>query len=413
MAEANATARNREQSGIMKTKIKLQLFGKFTLTNGEKILTEETLHSKKLTRMLAYILVNRDTILSHQRLIEVFWEDESKSPEGALKNLMYRLRMVMKELGKEQFICTLPGAYQWNPEIEVESDYEWFEVLAAKVRENQADDKAVEQLCEEAIECYQGNVSARIAEEPWILSKTIWYQSLFMDIVKTLCEIYKSKRKWDRLEQICNQALAVDAYDEDVHCWMLESLKGQKKYKLAVTHYERTRKLFYENMGIRVSGRMQEIYQNLMRESGGSISNIAGLIEETKEHGQPSGAYLCEYGVFRQIYRIEARRVTRLGIAEYLMLMTIQTKGFSFAEDKTGSAIGKAMDILERMICESLRAGDVVARYSPTQYIVLLPACSFESGEAVANRICRNFRKHAGRYQCNVAYELAEISAMA
>ena len=135
----------------MKTKIKLQLFGKFTLTNGQKTLNEETLHSKKLTRMLAYIIVNRDAILSHQRLIEVFWEDESRSPEGALKNLMYRLRTAMKELGDEQFICTLPGAYQWNPEIEVEADYERFEALAAKVRGSLAEGEDIEKTCEEAI----------------------------------------------------------------------------------------------------------------------------------------------------------------------------------------------------------------------------------------------------------------------
>ncbi len=397
----------------MKTKIKLQLFGKFTLTNGQKTLNEETLHSKKLTRMLAYIIVNRDAILSHQRLIEVFWEDESRSPEGALKNLMYRLRTAMKELGDEQFICTLPGAYQWNPEIEVEADYERFEALAAKVRGSLAEGEDIEKTCEEAIACYQGNVSARIAEEPWILSKTIWYQSLFMDIVKTLCVIYKNARKWELLEQVCNQALAVDAYDEDIHCWMLESLKGQKKYKLAVTHYERAGKLFYENMGIRLSSRMQEIYQNLMRESGGSISDITGMIDETREHERPSGAYLCEYGVFRQLYHIEARRVTRLGIAEYIMLMTIQTRGFNFTGDRIGSELGKAMDLLERMICESLRVGDVVARYSPTQYIILLPACAFESGTAIADRIRRNFKKHAGRFHCDVTYELAEISAMA
>ncbi len=397
----------------MKKKIKLQLFGKFTLINGQKILDEETLHSKKLIRLLAYIIVNRDSILSHQRLIEVFWEDESRSPEGALKNLMYRLRMAMKDFGEEQFICTLPGAYQWNPQIEVESDYERFEALATTARGLKITDADAERVCEEAIACFQGNISARIAEEPWLLSRTIWYQSLFMDLAKMLCEIYKNARKWDLLEKVCNQALAVDAYDEDIHCWMLESLKGQKKYKLAVSHYERAGKLFYENMGIRVSDRMQEIYQNLMHESGGSISDITGMIDETREHERPSGAYLCEYGVFRQIYRIEARRVTRLGIAEYIMMMTMQTKGFCLADDTAGSEIGKAMDILEKMICESLRAGDVVARYSPTQYIILLPACSFESGTTIADRIRRNFRKHAGRYHCDVAYELAEISAMA
>ena len=71
------------------------------------------------------------------------------------------------------------------------------------------------------------------------------------------------------------------------------------------------------------------------------------------------------------------------------------------------------MELLGRMIRGSLRAGDVVARYSLTQYIVLLPACSYESGAAVANRIRRNFKKYGAKFQCDILYELAEISAMA
>ncbi len=391
--------------------VKVQLFGRFTITNGAKTLNEETLHSKKLTRMLAYILVNRDAILSHQRLIEVFWEDDTRRPEGALKNLMYRLRTIMKELGDEQYICTLPGAYQWNPDIAVETDYERFEALAARVHGAKERDRETGRLCEEAIACYQGNISARIAEEPWILSKTIWYQSLYMDIVKILCAVYKEEKKWNLLEQLCNQALAVDAYDEEIHCWMLESLRGQKKYKLAAAHYERAAKLFYNNMGIRLSGRILELYQSLMRESGGSTSSIASLIEETRGHERPKGAYLCEYSVFRQIYRVEARRVTRLGIAVYVLMLTVQPRGAAFVDEDADAVLGKAADSLEKVVCGSLRAGDVIARYSPTQFIVILPTCSYESGTGVAERIRRNFRKYAERYRCEISYELAEISA--
>ncbi len=391
--------------------VKVQLFGKFTITDGRKSINEETLHSKKLTRMLAYIIVNRDSVLSHQRLIEVFWEDDTRRPEGALKNLMYRLRTIMKELGDEQYICTFQGAYQWNPEIPVETDYERFEALAEKVHGSRRDGET-KRLCEEAIACYQGNISVRIAEEPWILSKTIWYQSLYMDIVKTLCAIYKEEEKWNLLEQLCNQALAVEAYDEEIHCRMLESLRGQKKYKLAAAHYERAAKLFYNNMGIRLSGRIREIYQSLLRESGGSTSSIAALVEETREHEDPKGAYLCEYSVFRQIYRVEARRVTRLGIAVYLLMLTVQPKSGGFAEESGETMLGKAVDALEKVICASLRAGDVISRYSPTQFIIILPTCSYESGTGVAERIRKNFRKSAEKYRCDIAYELAELSAV-
>lgn len=392
--------------------IKVQLFGKFTLTDGEKVLNEETLHSKKLIRMLAYIVVNRDSILSHQKLIEVFWEDDTRHPEGALKNLMYRLRTVMKEFGGEQYICTLPGAYRWNPEIPVETDYEHFEELAEKLRATQARDEEAGRICEEAIACYKGNVSARIADEPWIVSRVIWYQSLYMDIVKTLCVVYRKEKKWDLLERTCSQALAVDAYDEDVHCWMLESLRGQKKYKLAATHYERTAKLYYSNMGIRLSGRLLELYQSLMRESGGTTSSIAGLIRETRENSHPEGAYLCEYSVFRQIYRVEARRITRLGIAEYILMLTVQARDERFPSGDEDILTGRAMDALERVICRYLRAGDVVSRYGPTQFIVMLPTCSYESGTGVAERICRNFKKYAEKFRCEIVYELAELSAV-
>ncbi len=393
-------------------KIKVQLFGEFTLTSGGRILNEETLHSKKLMRMLAYIIVNRDMILSHQKLIEVFWEDDTRHPEGALKNLMYRLRAVMRELGDETYICTLPGAYRWNPEISVETDYERFEELAAKVRAMQTSDEETGRTCEDAIACYQGNFSARIAEEPWIISRTIWYQSLYMDIVKTLCAVYRRGKKWDLLERVCSQALAVDAYDEDVHCWMLESLRGQKKYELALKHYERTAKLFYSNMGIRLSGRILEIYQSLMRESGDVTSSIAGLIRESREDGRPQGAYLCEYSVFRQIYRVEARRITRLGIAEYILMLTVQTKTPVFADGDSEQGSGKAMDALERVICRYLRAGDVVSRYGPTQFVAMLPTCSYESGIGVAERIRRNFKKYEEKYHCQIVYELAELSAV-
>ena len=90
----------------------MQLFGSFCLRYGEAIMGEEQLRSNKLTRILVYILMNRYSILTHQKLIEVFWEDDSRNPEGALKNAMYRLRNELKVLGTENFICTLPEAYR-------------------------------------------------------------------------------------------------------------------------------------------------------------------------------------------------------------------------------------------------------------------------------------------------------------
>jgi len=125
----------------MEKKMKMKLFGTFSLENDRAKLDEESLRSDKLTRMLAYIIMKRDRIISNQELIEVFWEDSSKNPLGALKNLMYRLRIVMKVFGEDEYICTLSGAYRWNPQIEVETDYEYFGKLVFEIRDQKNDEK--------------------------------------------------------------------------------------------------------------------------------------------------------------------------------------------------------------------------------------------------------------------------------
>jgi len=50
------------------------------------------------------------------------------------------------------------------------------------------------------------------------------------------------------------------------------------------------------------------------------------------------------------------------------------------------------MDKLEKIIVSSLRKGDVVSRFSPTQFVLLLPL-SYENGEKVVARLLDRFRQ--------------------
>ena len=155
-------------------KIKLQLFGRFCVQSDKGILTEEMISSNQMIKLLVYILIYRERILSHQNLIEVFWDNDSKNPKGALKNLVYRLRNTLRLLGEEEFISTLPEAYQWNPEITVETDYEQWEELLAELKTT-VDATRKEEICVRIIEGYHGNITSRVANESWILARVMGY----------------------------------------------------------------------------------------------------------------------------------------------------------------------------------------------------------------------------------------------
>ena len=110
-----------------KETVKATLFGNFSLANGQVVLREGDISANKMLQILAYIIVNRDVPVMARRLNEEFWSENSRNPESALRTLMCRLRNRLKVLGPEDYICTLPGGYQWNPEIPIETDYEQFE----------------------------------------------------------------------------------------------------------------------------------------------------------------------------------------------------------------------------------------------------------------------------------------------
>ena len=66
--------------------------------------------------------------LSSEELIRQFWGEESSDPANALKNMIYKVRGLLKGMlpDKENLLVTLPGCYAWNPACRLELDSEAF-----------------------------------------------------------------------------------------------------------------------------------------------------------------------------------------------------------------------------------------------------------------------------------------------
>lgn len=389
-------------------KVRMQLFGNFALSYKGKVLEEEEIRSNKITRMLVYLLMNRENPLPRQRLIEAMWDDDTKNPEGALKNLMYRIRNVLKQLGDEEFICTAQSGYRWNPEIEVETDYEELERLGAHLEtaRNLSTEEKYD-VYTKIMNCYKNNVTATLTTESWMLSRIAWYQSVYINAGKHLCQLLEDEEDWGRLELVTNDILEIEPFDEDFHGWLLLSLYGQNKYDQALVQYEKSKKILYENMGISTPEKLCQIFDEKMAEISGKTTDIVKLLEETKEQEKPDGVFFCDYQIFRQIYRMEIRRMDRIGLAEHVMLLTLRKKDIDPASGMVDAILKEGMEVLEQSIRTSLRAGDMASRYSQTQFIVLLPMCTYESGLKVAKRIQKNFRENCSRRGLELVFELA------
>ena len=305
---------------MKKEAVKVTLFGSFSLRNGAVVLREEEIHANKMVQLLAYIIVHRDTPVIGRKLNEEFWSGNSRNPESALRNLMYRLRGKLKELGLEECICT-------QPEVPVETDYEQFEKICEDMEKQADKSEQRKELCQKMIDCYHGNISARLANESWLQPQILKYQTMYLEAARTLGGIYEQEEEWAKLEALCQNVAVQEPLDEDIQCWLVRSLQKQQKYDQALLQYEKAKRQFYEKLGVKTPEKLQSIFQDVVTDNEVQTAGISDIVQEAEEKEEPRGAFFCDYQIFRQIYRLEMRRIGRIGISEYILLLTVQRAG--------------------------------------------------------------------------------------
>lgn len=142
--------------------------------------------------------------------------------------------------------------------------------------------------------------------------------------------------------------------------------------------------------------------------SKGVQIDMARLKSRLMEETAPVGAYSVDYGNFEKIYRLIARSLSRNKKDAQIIL-------FSLTENIQGtmdiSDLNSAMNVLERCIVGSLRKGDVTARYSSSQQVVIMIDSNKENGHMIAERIIANYSRMYDNYNVELVYNIEQVAA--
>ena len=372
--------------------IRIQMFGRFAMSGMNACLDEDGIRSGMLTKLMAYLLCNRFKEISSQELIDALWqESDSENPAGALKNLVYRLRTILKKSWDSyDFVLTGRGTYRLNDKVPFVLDTEEFEKCCKAAAHTQDPEEKV-RLYTEAVSFYSGTFLPNITGEYWTVSLATYYHSMFLTAVKELAHLLECSGQYEKMNHVCSQALKLEPLDEDLYCLSVQSLIWQNKLNLAREQYRKAVDTLYENLGITPSRNLRKVYDELLKQTHEEEMSLQAIKEEMEEEAG-EGAFFCEYGVFRKLYQLEKRRAERLGISEYLALVTVLPVQEMKVDSQTYLAlIVEAMQQLEQILGSSLRAGDVITKYSGSQYMILLPTCQYETAKMVIRRIEESF----------------------
>ena len=349
----------------MESQLQINMLGGFSLQYNGKVIDYQKSRSHKLWLILEYLITFRDKEITQSELIELLWGDDfTENPANTLKTLLHRLRNMLDELkfapSKEMIIYNR-GVYAWNNKLNFVVDTDQFTSLCILGDEEEDVNRKIAYYLD-ALEYYKGDFLPKSSLEAWVVPINAYYHSEFLRVVQSCVELLKEQGRSYDVITVCQQAVAIDPYDESLH-------------------YEHVVDLFYSEFGINLSDELTDLYKEIIKESNGIEVDLSLIRDRLQEEDGRPGAFYCEYSLFKEIYHLETRSASRNGQSIYLCLMSVTDGNNGVLDNKRQQ--NAAMSQLHSAIQYSLRRGDVFTRYSVSQYLIMLPTVSFENGARV------------------------------
>ena len=391
-------------------RVAVTMLGGFRIRVDGNVLTDGINRSQKLWNVLCYLIAHRERTVPQSEFIELFWpEENSANPTNALKTLLYRVRSLLEPLFGEGLepILSQRGAYAWNPAIACEMDVDRFELLCRRAQDTALPAQKRMALYEEAAEVYRGDYLPKLANQMWVVPISAHYHTLYLEAVKEYADLLEHAEKFEAMAELCTRASQLDPLDESLHTLIVRALLRQGKDSAALSHYEKATDLLYRNLGVRPSEELRALYREIMDVEERLETNLEVIQANLREAAQRPGAFVCEYGFFKEAYRLEARRSARSGACVHIALVTVSLPDGGVPPL---GVLNTTMDQLLEVLVHNLRRGDVVSKYSGAQYVVMLPAANFEDSTMVVERIVNAFYRQHRRNFLKITYRIRELS---
>ena len=251
--------------------LKIRMLGGCSLTYGDKTIGDANYHLKKPWMLLAYLIVFRNRVIPVDELINLFYPGEQgKSPQGALKTLVYRVRELLEELGlpeSRDMILVTRGSYAWNAGVPIQMDMELFELACQRAGTSWHLPEERLETCMSALALYRNDFLSKAMGESWVRPLADHYHTMYVRLVQTTVGLLAAQERWEDVINVCGRAIQVDGYEESFYYYLIRSLVRTGQARQALERYKRMYNLFYTQLGVTPTAEITELYQEIGRAS--------------------------------------------------------------------------------------------------------------------------------------------------
>lgn len=391
--------------------LQVQMLGQFTLRYGDRTISDSDDRSRRVWSLLAYMLYNHGRSFAQEELIHLYWRNSEKSadPGNALKSIFHRIRTALDKLQPRLgrlLIRRKAGRYFWNNVMPLSLDIEDFEAHFHAAEAAGDDDVRLTEY-QAALALYAGDPLPRMTDEIWTIPIVAYYHSLYTRAAAGAIELLEKQERTAEAVALCRRAIHIEPYQEDLYEHLMRGLLRTGDMKGAMSVYEEMSELLLAHFGVMPSETLRTLYRQATRTVNDRTLTMDEVCSQLAEPAPQGGAMVCEYDFFKILYRAEARSIARNGHSANICLLSVSGKD---GEMLARRSLDPAMNNLQVLVQNNLRRGDVIARCSISQYIILLPQANYENSRMVADRLVSAFYRRYPHSPARLRYTVQPLA---
>lgn len=390
--------------------IKVQMLGAFSISCNDIVLDANKNRSRKIWQLLAYLIYNRNRVISQEELFNVLWEDSDSqdNTSGALNTILWRTRQALSPIADvldENLIVRTKDGCTWNPDVPTEVDVSEFESFYQKGKNLEDEDLRLDEF-RKALALYQGSFLEKLPGSTWNNMISVYYNNIYLDLLMEALPLLQERGYFQEVESLCQTALKVDPYNEMIFQYLMRSQMNQNHYEEASATYERLEETFSSQLGITPSEETQQIYHEIQKHSSQYAISPASIREQLREDTPISGAIVCDFNFFKFFYQAEARSAVRRGDAVHIGILSVTDDD---GKELSSRSLNRAMENLQIQLQRCLRKSDVISRCSESQFVVLLLQANYENSCKVCERVIQSFNRTYPHSPAEIHYTVTPL----
>lgn len=390
--------------------IRIQMLGDFTIYINEQAADHMVNKSRKGLALMQYLIVNRGQSVSNIRLLSMFWQEERiTNPENALKTLISRMRGMLNQISDGLGSCIVAdrGAYHWECLPGMMIDLYELEDIFTRLKRQREDDAVRRALYQRMMKLYNGSLLKHSDINEWAFNRATALHNQYVTSVYGYVELLKTVEDNQEIITVCRRALETEPFDDRIHIELMRALLNTNSTTEAKAQFDEVLHLHYHYLNVKPSKELMEFYNQIIAASKTIEFNLDAICKELYESSLDSGAFVCEYPVFKEIYNLQIRNIERLGSTMFLgIVMVSRLNGQQMDNLKQENIMNGLTDILRL----NLRKGDVIAHFSSTMIALLLPTVNYTTGDNVMERLKLKFYQKYPNSNVLFNYRIAPLS---